>query len=93
MAYAVAAATGSDGPHQALHLQGALRGYNQAIQMLHIKSLRNEAERYGNQLIEYYLVYGQPRDPLDADRDVPTVHELNTAHTYLSDKLRRYEKT
>jgi hypothetical protein len=91
--YAVAAASGSDDPHVALPLQGALRGYNQAVQMLHIESLRNAATRYRDLLTEFYLLYGQPRDPLDADRTVPTLQQLNGEHVYLADKLRRYERT
>jgi hypothetical protein len=91
--YTAAAASGSDDPHVALPLQGALRGYNQAVQMLNIESLRNAATRYRDLLTEFYLFYGQPRDPLDADRTVLTAQQLDVEHVYLADKLRRYERT
>ncbi|OBI82704.1 hypothetical protein A9X00_07085 [Mycobacterium sp. 1245805.9] len=74
-------------------LHGALRAYNQAVQMLHIGLLRNAATRYREQLTEFYLMYGQPRDPLDTARNVPTLQELNDEHIRLSEKLRDYERT
>lgn len=91
--YVVATAVKPDDPHVVLPLQGALRAYDQAIQMLHIQSLRNAAVRYRNQLTEFYLMYGQPRDPLDFDRQVPTLQQLNAEHSSFAEKLRNYEKT
>jgi dihydrodipicolinate synthase/N-acetylneuraminate lyase len=82
--YVAAAAGDPDEPHLALPLQGALRAYNQAVEMLHIPSLRTAAKHYRDQLTEFYLLYGQPRDPLDADREVPTLQQLNDEHVSLS---------
>lgn len=89
--YVAATAAKPDDPHVVLPLQGALRAYNQAIELLHIGSLRNAAVKYRNQLTEFYLMYGEPRDPLDADREVPTLLQLNEEHSDLAEKLRRYE--
>lgn len=91
--YAAAAVDDRDTPQVALPLQGAIRAYRQAVQMLHIESLRNAAMRYQNLLTQYYLVYGQPRDDLDAGRAVPTLQQLDEEHFYLAGKLRRYEAT
>ncbi|UVO11919.1 hypothetical protein NM962_18685 [Mycobacterium sp. SVM_VP21] len=91
--YAAAAASGVDGPNEALPLQGARRSYNQAVQMLNHWPLRNAAMRYQGQLTEFYLVYGQPRDPLDADRPVLTAQQLDVEHATLAHKLRNYERT
>lgn len=77
--------------HLVLHVQGALRGFNQATEMLDITSLRTAAGRYRDNLTEFYLMFGQPRDPLDDDRNVPTLQELNAEHLDLSQKLRNYE--
>jgi hypothetical protein len=91
--YVTVSASGPDHPKVVLPLQGALRAYNQAVEMLHIPWLRVEATRYRDRLTEFYLVYGQPRDPLDASREVPTLQQLNDQHVTLSEKLRRYERT
>lgn len=91
--YVIAAGSNPDDPKVVLPLQGALRGYDQAVQMLHIVWLRNAAGRYREQLTEFYLMFGQPRDPLDTGRKVPTLQELNDEHARLSEKLRDYEKT
>jgi hypothetical protein len=91
--YATSASSERDEPRVALPLQGALRAYDQAVQMLHILWLRNAAARYRDRLTEFYLMYGQPRDVLDADRDVPTLQQLNDEHFELSAKLRNYERT
>ncbi|MDO3110297.1 hypothetical protein [Mycobacteroides abscessus] len=91
--YVMAAAARPDDPHVVLPLQGALRAYNQAAGTLNIESLRNAAVCYREQLTEFYLMFGQPRDPLDIDRPVLTLQQLNDQHSYLFDKLRRYEKT
>lgn len=42
-------------------------------------------------MTEFYLMYGQPRDPLDAQRQVPTRQDLDTNHFDLGEKLRNYE--
>lgn len=89
--YVIATAAKPDDPHVVLPLQGALRAYNQAIQLLHIGSLRTAAVKYRDQLTEFYLMYGEPRDPLDADRQVPTLQQLNEKHSDLAEKLRNYE--
>lgn len=89
--YVAATAAKPDDPHVVLPLQGGLRAYNQAIQLLHIGSLRNAAEKYRDQLTEFYLMYGQPRDPLDVGRQVPTLQQLNEEHSDLAEKLRNYE--
>lgn len=89
--YATAATEKPDDPHVVLPLHGALRGYSQALQMLHIIWLRNHAVLYGEQLKEFYLMYGQPRDPLDLDRKVLTLQELNAEHFRFTEKLRNYE--
>ncbi|WP_142253862.1 hypothetical protein [Mycobacterium sp. NS-7484] len=91
--YVTTSASAPDDPKTLLPLQGSLRAYNQAVEMLHIPSLRAAATRYRDRLTEFYLMYGQPRDPLDADRKVPTLHELNDEHVALSEKLRGYERT
>lgn len=91
--YVTAAANSPDDPKVLLPLHGSLRAYNQAVQMLHIPQLRAAATRYRNQITEFYLMFGQPRDPLDTDRAVPTLQELNDEHTALSEKLRNYERT
>ncbi|OBK07207.1 hypothetical protein A5722_30595 [Mycobacterium vulneris] len=49
------------------------------------------AWRYRDQMTEFYLMYGQPRDPLDAQRQVPTRQDLDTNHFDLGEKLRNYE--
>jgi len=89
--WVVAAASDPNDPHAVLPLQGAMRGYNQAVEMLNIECLRNAAIHYRNQLTEFYLMFGEPQDPLDANRSVPTLQQLNDEHAYLSAKLRRYE--
>jgi hypothetical protein len=89
--YTMAAANKPDDPHVVLPLQGALRTYNQAIQMVDIIWLRNHAVQYREHLTEFYLMFGQPRDPLDADRNVPTLQELNDEHFDLAEELRNYE--
>lgn len=91
--YVTAAAQKPDDPHVVLPLQGALRACHQAIQMLHIGLLRDAAYRYLNQLKEFYLMYGYPRDELDAEREVPTLQELNEHHILLTEKFRNYERT
>ncbi|MCP9276553.1 hypothetical protein [Mycolicibacterium arenosum] len=91
--YATAAVDERDSPKVALPLEGALRGYTQAVELLHIESLRNAAVRYQEMLTHYYLRYGQPRDELDAERAAPTLQQLNDEHFYLAGKLRNYEKT
>jgi hypothetical protein len=91
--YVSATESKPDDPRVVLPLQGALRAYDQAVQMLHIVWLRNAATRYRNQLTEFYLMFGQPRDPLDTERQVPTLQQLNDEHIRLSEKLRDYERT
>lgn len=91
--YALAAVEDRDTPKVALPLEGALRAYGQAVQMLNVECLRNEAMRYQASLTQYYLYYGQPRDELDAGRDVPTLKALNDKHAYLANKLRNHERT
>lgn len=92
--YVSTADTGaSDDLRASLPVQGALRSYNQAVQLLHIPSLRTAAMNYRDRLTDFYLVYGEPPDPLDAGRQVLTLQQLNAAHIYLSDKLRGYEST
>lgn len=91
--YVTASESNPDEPKAVLPLQGALRAYDQAVQMLHIPPLRNAATRYRDQLTEFYLMFGQPRDPLDTQRQVPTLQELNDEHASLSEKLRDYERT
>ena len=91
--YVTAAADSPDDPKVLLPLHGSLRAYNQAVQMLHISQLRDAAVHYRNQMTEFYLMFGQPRDPLDTDRMVPTLQELNDEHASLAEKLRNYERT
>lgn len=89
----VTATSTPDDPKVALPLHGALRAYNQAVQLLHIPQLRSAATQYRDHLTEFYLMFGQPRDPLDVGRSVPTLQELNDEHADLSEKLRHYERT
>lgn len=91
--YVTAAASNPDDPKVLLPLHGSLRAYNQAVQMLHIPHLRTAAVHFRNQMTEFYLMFGQPRDPLDAARSVPTRQELDDDHASLSEKLRHYERT
>ncbi|MGU3650714.1 hypothetical protein [Mycolicibacterium sp. A43C] len=81
-----------DDPIAALPLHVALRTYDQSVHMLDNRHLRAAAMRYRDNMKEFYLVYGQPRDPLDDGRDVPTLQQLNAEHAELSEKLRRYER-
>ncbi|QNI08719.1 hypothetical protein GAN17_22530 [Mycobacterium kubicae] len=89
--YMMAAANKSDDPHVVLPLQGALRTYNQAIQMVDNIWLRKHAVQYQEHLTEFYMMFGQPRDPLDAHRNVPTLQELDDEHFRLAEELRNYE--
>jgi hypothetical protein len=91
--YVAASALKPDDPTVVLPLQGAIRGYDQAVAMLHIVWLRHAARRYGESLTEFYLMFGHPRDPLDDNRVVPTLQELNDEHAELAEKLRNYERT
>jgi len=91
--YVTAAAKSPDDPKVVLPLHGALRAYNQAVQMLHIPQLRDAGTHYRDRMTEFYLMFGQPRDPLDTARTVPTLQELNDEHASLSEKLRNYERT
>jgi hypothetical protein len=89
--YVIAVTEKPENPHVVLHLHGAVRAYDQAVQMVHILSLRDALIRFRENLTEFYLMYGQPRDPLDADRKVPTRQELDVELFDLGDKLRNYE--
>jgi hypothetical protein len=91
--YVVAAESNPADPKVVLPLQGALRGYNQAVQMLDNVWLRKHAIQYRNSLTEFYLMLGPPRDPLDDERPVPTLQQLSEQHDRLSEELRGYERT
>lgn len=92
-AYVTATASGAEAAHVVLPLQGAVRGYNQAVEMVQNPWLRIAAAGYRDRLTEFYLMFGEPRDPLDNVRVVPTLQELNDEHARLSEKLRHYELT
>lgn len=92
--YVSETASSRGGPLEiALPVHSAMRGYNQAVEMLHIPQLRTALHKYAQHLTEFYLMFGQPRDDLDAARKVPTFQELNDEHLDLGGKLRDYEKT
>lgn len=91
--YAIQAVSNADDPRISLALQASERSYNQSAEMLGIKWLREDALRYRDMLINYYLRYGQPRDKLESKSKETSLESLNQKHVRLVEKLRHYETT
>lgn len=91
-AYANYRVTGDETAATGHELAAASRAFARAIEGCDDRWVRERANAYSNALRTYYLLFGQPRDPLDEDHAAPNVSALITRSAQFSAALRAYEE-
>lgn len=91
-AYAKYRVTGDETPETSHELAAASRAFARAIEGCNDTWVRQRASTYAEAMRAYYLLFGQPRDPLDDAITAPTVVELEAKSVQFGAALRRYEE-
>ncbi|GAB88801.1 hypothetical protein [Gordonia rhizosphera] len=91
-AYAKYRVTGDATPETSHELAAASRAFARAIEGCNDTWVRQRAAAYADAMRAYYLLFGQPRDPLDDAITAPTVAEMEAKSAQFGVALRSYEE-